>query len=94
MIWMRRPSGVSSTLIWLRNARSVGDALRGSLESDPDLTQLAGLADGVVSRVRAEDRESWRGKFARATGWTPTVALDDGLRKTVAFYRANLAQYL
>jgi UDP-glucose 4-epimerase len=33
-------------------------------------------------------------KLARATGWTPTVALEDGLRKTVAFYRANLARYV
>jgi len=34
------------------------------------------------------------GKFTRATGWTPSVLLDDGLRRTVEFYRANLAHYV
>ena len=33
-------------------------------------------------------------KFARATGWTPSVSLDDGLRRAVEFYRANLAHYV
>jgi UDP-glucose 4-epimerase len=33
-------------------------------------------------------------KFAAAAGWTPTVALRDGLRRTVEFYRANLPRYL
>ena len=33
-------------------------------------------------------------KFARATGWHPTVSLRDGLARTVAFYRANLPRYL
>ena len=32
-------------------------------------------------------------KLARTTGWTPTVSLDDGLRRTVDFYRANIAKY-
>ncbi len=49
------------------DVRGVGDALRAAHASDEDLADLAGLADGVVSRVRAEDRESWRGKFERAT---------------------------
>jgi len=33
-------------------------------------------------------------KFTRTTGWTPTVALPDGLRRTVDFYRQHLNQYL
>ncbi len=33
-------------------------------------------------------------KFAAATGWTPQVALRDGFRRTIAFYRAHLPQYL
>jgi UDP-glucose 4-epimerase len=33
-------------------------------------------------------------KFRRLTGWSPSVALDDGLRHTVAFYRQHLDRYL
>jgi UDP-glucose 4-epimerase len=33
-------------------------------------------------------------KLARVTGWTPSVSLEDGLRRAVEFYRANLARYL
>jgi UDP-glucose 4-epimerase len=32
-------------------------------------------------------------KLARATGWTPAVSLDEGLRRTIDFYRANLSHY-
>jgi UDP-glucose 4-epimerase len=32
-------------------------------------------------------------KFKRVTGWSPSVALDEGLRMTVAFYRQHLDQY-
>lgn len=49
------------------SVESVGSVLRGGLSADADLEELAGLADGVVSRIRAEERESWRGKFERAT---------------------------
>jgi UDP-glucose 4-epimerase len=34
------------------------------------------------------------GKFREATGWTPTVPLREGLRRTVEFYRAHLPKYL
>jgi hypothetical protein len=47
--------------------QGIGDVLRGRQLHDADFADLAGLADGVVSRVRAEDRESWRGKLDRAT---------------------------
>ncbi|HZR22790.1 MAG TPA: NAD-dependent epimerase/dehydratase family protein [Vicinamibacterales bacterium] len=33
-------------------------------------------------------------KFQRATGWTPTVALADGLRRTVEFYRQHFDRYV
>ncbi len=33
-------------------------------------------------------------KFERATGWRPAVDLRPGLRRTLAYYRANLAHYL
>jgi UDP-glucose 4-epimerase len=33
-------------------------------------------------------------KFKRATGWTPTVSLADGLRRTVEFYRAHFGEYV
>jgi UDP-glucose 4-epimerase len=33
-------------------------------------------------------------KFRRLTGWAPTVALRDGLRETVAFYRTHFDRYV
>jgi UDP-glucose 4-epimerase len=33
-------------------------------------------------------------KFARTTAWAPVVPLADGLRRTVAFYRAHFSQYV
>ena len=33
-------------------------------------------------------------KFSTAVGWTPRVSLDDGLRKSVDYYRAHLPHYL
>ena len=33
-------------------------------------------------------------RFHAATGWRPTTSLDDGLRRTLAYYRAHLAHYL
>jgi hypothetical protein len=51
----------------VEGVQSIGETLRNNPVHDSDSTVLAGLADGVVSRIRAEDRESWRGKFERAT---------------------------
>ncbi|TAK19207.1 MAG: NAD-dependent epimerase/dehydratase family protein, partial [Acidobacteria bacterium] len=33
-------------------------------------------------------------KFTKATGWSRSVPLRDGLRRTIEYYRANLAHYL
>ena len=33
-------------------------------------------------------------KFNQATGWTPTVPLRDGLRRTIAFYRRHFRRYV
>jgi UDP-glucose 4-epimerase len=33
-------------------------------------------------------------KFKRITGWQPTVALRDGLQRTIAFYRQHLNRYV
>jgi UDP-glucose 4-epimerase len=33
-------------------------------------------------------------RFRAATGWSPAVSLRDGLRRTLDYYRANLAPYL
>ena len=33
-------------------------------------------------------------KFQRTTGWQPTVGLREGFRRTLAFYRAHLPQYV
>ena len=33
-------------------------------------------------------------KFMSATGWSPSVSLDEGLRRTVAFYRRHFDRYV
>jgi UDP-glucose 4-epimerase len=33
-------------------------------------------------------------KFQRTTGWTPSIALDEGLRGTIAYYRQHLRHYV
>jgi UDP-glucose 4-epimerase len=33
-------------------------------------------------------------KFTTATGWRPAVTLEDGLRRTIAFYREHLCHYV
>jgi UDP-glucose 4-epimerase len=33
-------------------------------------------------------------KFTRATGWSPSVSLEDGLGRTVAFYRQHFPHYV
>lgn len=45
----------------------LGRVLRGAVASQDDPPNLEGLADGIVSRIRAEEHESWRGILGRAT---------------------------
>jgi UDP-glucose 4-epimerase len=33
-------------------------------------------------------------KFTKTTGWRPAVSLRDGIRRTIAFYRANMPHYV
>ena len=33
-------------------------------------------------------------KFTGTTGWTPVVPLEEGLRRTIAFYREHFEQYV
>jgi UDP-glucose 4-epimerase len=33
-------------------------------------------------------------RFSRVSGWTPTVSLENGLSRTLAYYREHLAQYV
>lgn len=51
----------------VESVRGLGELLRENQTTEAELPDLAGLADGVVSRVRAEEHESWRGKLERAT---------------------------
>lgn len=46
--------------------RGLGDDLRGAATGFVMPPALSGLADGVISRVRAEAAQSWRAVFARA----------------------------
>ncbi len=47
--------------------RAIGDALRdGAAALQPPPEDLAGLKAGVLSRLRAEYEESWRGRLGRA----------------------------
>ena len=45
--------------------RSVGALLRGAAGADPATPAMAGLAGGVVTRVRAESAQSWRAVIDR-----------------------------
>ncbi len=46
--------------------RAIGDVLReGAAAMQPAPDDLVGLRAGVISRMRAEDDESWRGRFDR-----------------------------
>jgi anti-sigma factor RsiW len=50
-----------------RTIRALGEILRGAAAARPvPMEDLSGLADGVVSRVRAEEQQSWPARCGRA----------------------------
>jgi len=53
--------------------RRIGDLLRTTATST-EIPSMAGLADGLITRVRAESEQSWRGLFQRAVdSWHWTI---------------------
>ena len=51
----------------MADVRGIGESLRGAaMARVVPVEALAGLADGVVSRVRAEESQAWPAKLARA----------------------------
>jgi hypothetical protein len=51
----------------VQDTRDLGDTLRAVAARLPAPTELGGLAGGVVSRVLAEQAQSWMATFARAS---------------------------
>jgi UDP-glucose 4-epimerase len=45
-------------------------------------------------RIDIGDYEADDRKFREASGWAPRVSLDEGLKRTLDYYRAHLAHYL
>jgi hypothetical protein len=63
----RHLSGCEDCAGEVRRITDMGDWLRGEAASRPvPVEALAGLADGVVSRVRAEEQQSWTALLGRA----------------------------
>ncbi|MBM3751208.1 MAG: hypothetical protein FJW21_08520 [Acidimicrobiia bacterium] len=59
--------------------RDLGELLRGAAAPRPvPLDELQGLAAGVVSRIGAEDRQSWRAMWERASEDWHWVAVGSG----------------
>jgi len=49
-----------------QSIRDVGEMLRATAPSAPAWVDLTGLASGVITRMGAEDAQSWRAMFGRA----------------------------
>jgi nucleoside-diphosphate-sugar epimerase len=73
----------------LVSVRSVVARLRRLVGGDVE-PRFGAVADRKLERSRVADRAP----AEAAIGWTPRVALDDGLARTVAFYRAELGARL
>ena len=90
------------------NAYNLGGAHqngRGAVSLDALAEALIAANDGKGSFKRMEfpadrkridigDYEADDRAFRAATGWVPRVDLIEGLRRSIAFYRANLSRYL
>lgn len=71
-----------------------GNAERPNLEIVRTLLRLLGKGEGLVRFVEDRKGHDWRyaidNSRARAVfGWAPTMDLDEGLRRTVAWYREH-----
>jgi UDP-glucose 4-epimerase len=81
---------------------NLGGAEVVSLESLADLVmRVAGGGSYVVREFPAERKRIDIGDYyaedrliESALGWTPRISLEEGLRRTVDYYRANLDAYL
>jgi nucleoside-diphosphate-sugar epimerase len=69
----------------LVSIRSVVSLVRELLGSEID-AQFGAVADRPFERPHA----ARIGETNRLTGWMPTTALQEGLRETIAWYRANV----
>ena len=66
------------------------------------IVNLTGYKKKITSIQRPKDRESIEigdffvsfAKIRRALGWEPKTGLEDGILKTINFYRENLKEYL
>ena len=65
------------------------------------LVRVAGTGTAAVKPFPAERKRIDIGDYyaddsrlRAATGWTPTVSMEEGLQRTVAYYREHLAHYL
>lgn len=56
--------GCAACTAEIDSLEALGDLLRGSVPALPPAEAFSGLAPGVVSRISAEDRQSWRSRLA------------------------------
>lgn len=66
----------------------IADKLIEILGVDPGLKRLEGCRPGQVARHCA-----CSGQIQNVLGWSPTTSFEDGLAKTVEWYRANRARF-
>lgn len=78
-----------------------GDCVVSLQDLAKTLSKVAGDAPFEIKAFPAERKRIDIGDyyaddraFRTATGWKPKVPLEDGLRRTLDYYRANLAHYL
>lgn len=98
---------VAALLACAINPNAYGQILNVGIDQPTDFIELADTLIGVAGTGRWEfapfsperqaqepgDFYSNIDKIRRLVGWSPQIALADGLQQTVAFYRANKSQY-